>query len=110
MNVMMINGQKAVIAYDDEIDMFRGEFIGLNVGADFYAGDIAGLRREGEISLRVFLDACKADGVEPYRFFSGKFNVSVPPELHADVVASAKGKGESLNQFITETLEQAVHS
>lgn len=34
----------------------------------------------------------------------------MPPELHADVVASAKSKGESLNQFITETLDQAVHS
>ena len=44
--------------------MFRGEFVGLNGGADFYAQDIAGLRREGAASLRVFLDMCREDGVE----------------------------------------------
>ena len=30
--------------------------------------------------------------------------------LHADIVAAAKSKGESLNQFVAETLEQAVHA
>ena len=44
MNVMEINGVKAVIAFDPEINMFRGEFVGLNGGADFYSTDIDGLR------------------------------------------------------------------
>jgi predicted HicB family RNase H-like nuclease len=69
---MNINGFEAVISFDPDTELFRGEFIGLNGGADFYAADVAGLRHEGEISLRVFLDACTADGVEPRRHFSGK--------------------------------------
>jgi len=110
MNTMIINGQKATISYDESMDMFRGEFIGLNGGADFYAADIAGLHREGEVSLNVFLDMCREDGAEPYKAYSGKFNVRIAPELHADVAAIAKSKGESLNQFVAETLEQAVHA
>jgi len=110
MNTMMINGQKAVIAYDEDCDLFRGEFIGLNGGADFYAADIQGLHREGAVSLRVFLDMCKEDEREPYKNFSGKFNVRIPSRLHADAVAMAKSKGESLNQFVAETLEQAIHA
>ena len=35
MNMMEINGFNAVIKYDPEIEMFRGEFVGLNGGADF---------------------------------------------------------------------------
>ena len=35
MNVMEINGVKAIIAFDPEIAMFRGEFVGLSGGADF---------------------------------------------------------------------------
>jgi len=31
-NVMEINGVNAVIAFDPEINMFRGEFVGLNGG------------------------------------------------------------------------------
>ena len=42
-NIMNINGYDAVINYDPEIEMFRGEFINLNGGADFYAADIKGL-------------------------------------------------------------------
>jgi len=105
-NQMTINGVKAVITYDSDIDLFRGEFIGLNGGADFYAADVAGLKREGEISLRVFMDACREDGVEPFKTFSGKFNVRIPPRLHADIVGVATAQGKSLNQWISETLER----
>ena len=34
-----IDGYRAIVQYDTEIDMFRGQFIGLNGGADFYAKD-----------------------------------------------------------------------
>ena len=44
-NQMTINGVKAMITYDSDIDLFRGEFIGLNGGADLYAADADGLRR-----------------------------------------------------------------
>jgi len=54
-NLMMIEGYKAVVSYDPEIEMFRGEFIDLNGGADFYARDIEGLKQEGATSLQVFL-------------------------------------------------------
>ena len=36
-NTLKIDGHVAVIAFDPEIEMFRGEFVGLNGGADFYA-------------------------------------------------------------------------
>jgi hypothetical protein len=62
MNTMTINGYHIVITYDKEIAMFRGEFTGLNGGADFYATDIMTLRKEGEISLRVFLESCRERG------------------------------------------------
>ena len=74
-NMMMINSYHATIQYDPDIDMFRGEFIGLNGGADFYAADTEGLKREGELSLQVFLQMCAEDDVEPLRHFSGKLNV-----------------------------------
>ena len=65
MTPMTINGYQAVIAFDSDVQMFRGEFVGLNGGADFYAKDVDRLRREGAISLRVFLEVCAKDGVDP---------------------------------------------
>lgn len=54
--------------------------MGLNDGADFYARYIEGLRLEGAVSLRMFLEACKEDGAEPRKHYSGKFVLRVDPE------------------------------
>jgi len=107
-NTMSINGYQAVIAFDPDIQMFRGEFVGLNGGADFYAKDVDGLRREGEISLKVFLEACAEDGVEPRKHFSGKFSLRVDPATHEAAAIAAAAHGQSLNQWATEAIRQAA--
>ena len=109
MNIMDINNYRALIQYDPEIEMFRGEFIGLNGGADFYANDIEGLKKEGEISLNVFLQMCKEEGIEPKKNYSGKFNIRIPAELHEDIVSIAISEGKSLNQWVVEALNNASH-
>ena len=110
MNTMTINGYQAVIAFDPDIQMFRGEFVGLNGGADFYAKDVDGLRHEGEVSLRVFLEACVEDGVDPRKHFSGKFSLRVDPELHEAASIAAAASGQSLNQWAAEAIRQAVQA
>ena len=106
MNMMSIDGYKAVIQYDPEIEMFRGQFIGLNGGADFYAADVEGLSREGHISLKIFLEQCERKGVDPRKEYSGKFNVRISPKVHEDLVIAAAAHGKSLNQWVAETLER----
>jgi len=105
---MMIDGYQAVITFDPDIGTFRGEFPGLNGGADFYAKDVKGLQREGKISLKVFLDACAEDGVEPRRQFSGKFSLRVDPAIHEAAAIAAAAQGQSLNQWAEDVLRQAA--
>ncbi len=109
MNIMKINNYRALIQYDPEIEMFRGEFMGLNGSADFYANDIKGLKKEGETSLKVFLQMCVEDGVAPKKNYSGKFNIRIPPRLHEDIASVAISEGKSLNQWVVETLNYASH-
>jgi predicted HicB family RNase H-like nuclease len=108
MNLIEINNVKAFIQYDPDIDMFRGEFIGLNGSADFYADNINALKKEGEISLKVFMEMCKEDQVDPYKKFSGKFNVRIKPKLHEEIVAASKAQMISLNEFINEAIESKL--
>ena len=108
-NVMEFDGgYKAVIAYDPEIMMFRGEFFGLNGGADFYAADASGLKREGEISLRVFLQACAEKGIPP-RKAGGKFALRLDPDTYQQAGIAAKAHGMSLNQWISQVVKEAAH-
>lgn len=106
-NVMEINGYKALIAFDPDTNLFRGEFIDLNGGADFYAADVKSLHREGEISLRVFLDMCREEGVEPHKNYSGKLMVRLPAELHQRAAVSAASHGKSLNAWFADAVAQA---
>jgi abortive infection bacteriophage resistance protein len=48
--IITIDGEDAVISYDADIKLYRGEF--LNQFADFYAPNMYLLKREGEKSLR----------------------------------------------------------
>ncbi|MBK5275368.1 MAG: type II toxin-antitoxin system HicB family antitoxin [Desulfuromonadales bacterium] len=107
MNVMEINGVRAVIAFDPDINMFRGEFVGLNGGADFYATDIEGLHREGEASLKVFFEMCTEEGVSPYKKVSGRFNLRLPQDLHDKALTLAKASGKSVNAWIADVISQA---
>lgn len=103
-NIMKINDYKAIISYDPDIEMFRGEFIGLNGGADFYADNIEDLRKEGETSLKVYLEMCKENGITPRKSYSGRFNVRVSPATHEKAVINAAAEGKSLNQWVSDRL------
>ncbi|HAO0319861.1 TPA: type II toxin-antitoxin system HicB family antitoxin, partial [Shigella sonnei] len=65
-NSMEIAGQPAVITYVPELNAFRGKFLGLSGYCDFVSDSIQGLQKEGELSLREYLEDCKAAGIEPY--------------------------------------------
>ncbi len=107
-NVMEIDGQKAVVTFDPEIGMFRGEFVNLSGGADFYATSVDGLKEEGHLSLKTYLEMCAENGLEPLRSFSGKFNVRIEAGLHAAAVAAAKAQQKSLNEWVGEAIERAT--
>lgn len=107
-NIIEIDGEKAVIAFDPEIQMLRGEFIGLNGGADFYAESVRDLVTEGRKSLAVYLEMCREKGIEPQRHFSGKFNVRLDPRDHAAAVIAAAAAGVSLNEWIVGAIREAA--
>lgn len=106
MNMMTVDGYQAKIDYDADLDMFRGEILGLSGGADFYGKNPKELRSEFKKSLQVFLDVCREKGIEPRRNYSGKFNLRITPELHERLAIVAQAKGKSINTLAQEALKQ----
>ena len=60
---MQIGGFEAVVRFDGEIKMYRGEIAVPEGGADFYAVTLEELRKEGETSLKVLLEFADEKGV-----------------------------------------------
>jgi predicted HicB family RNase H-like nuclease len=90
--------------------MFRGEFVGLNGGADFYADDTGGLKLEAMKSLQIFLDSCRKRGIKPTKQFSGRFNVRISPSLHERLAITAESKGISINRLVEDVLDERVRA
>ena len=107
-NILKIDDQQAVITFDPEIEMFRGEFVGLNGGADFYAYSVEDLKKEGSESLRIFLDECRKDGIEPYKSFSGKVTTRLTPERHQALTMTAQATGMSINEMLNEGVDLVI--
>ncbi len=62
MSLMYLDDFQAKIEYDAELDIFRGEILGLNGGVDFYGRTPEELREEFRRSLAVFLEVCREKG------------------------------------------------
>ena len=107
-NILTIANHRALVTYDPSTDMLRGEFLGLNGGADFCAQDIATLKAEGAKSLDAFLQVCEENNIDPIRHFSGRFNARISPELHARAVEAAAAQSISLNQLIENAIEHEI--
>ena len=110
MNLMTIDEFHAKIEYDADLDLFRGEILGLNGGADFYGKNPKELRAEFKKSLEVFLEVCREKGLEPRRHFSGKFNLRISPVLHEKLALAAEAEGKSINTIAQEALLRHVES
>jgi predicted HicB family RNase H-like nuclease len=107
-NVIEIDGHRAVLAYDPDIQMIRGEFLGLNGGADFYARSVDELVSEGRKSLATFLDICRERGIDPQRHFSGRFNLRLDPKVHEAAALAAAAENKSLNDWVAEAIRHAA--
>ena len=108
MSMMTLDDYSAKIEYDADLDMFRGEILGLTGGADFYGKNPKELRAEFKKSLKVFLEVCREKGIEPRRSYSGKFNLRIPTALHERLAIVAEAEGKSINTLAQEALQQRV--
>ncbi len=109
MNMMELDGYRAKIEYDPELDQFRGEILGLNGSADFYGTNPKILRKEFRNSLKVYLEVCEEKNISPTKEFSGKFNLRIPPTLHCEISARATAADKSINQWVSEILQRSVN-
>ena len=78
----------------------QGFVIGLGVGE---------LEREFQASMDYYLAMCTERGEEPDKPFSGKVHLRMPPKIHRAASTSAQAEGKSINAWLVETIERAVH-
>ncbi|AST77799.1 TPA: type II toxin-antitoxin system HicB family antitoxin [Citrobacter freundii] len=109
-NAMEIAGQPAVINYVPELNAFRGKFLGLSGYCDFVSDSIQGLQKEGELSLREYLDDCREAGIEPYAQQEKlkTFTLRYPESFGERLSFAAAQEQVSVNTWIIDTLSERL--
>jgi len=106
--MMKYKGYIGHVDYDDDAKIFHGEVVGIKDVVTFQGDSVKELEQAFKDSMDDYLAFCKERGEKPDKPYSGKFNLRISPELHARLDIAAKTHHESLNSFITHTLERAI--
>ncbi len=103
---MKYKGYIGVVNYDDEAKIFHGDVIGLKDVITFQGTSVKEIEKSFKDSIDDYLTWCKEHGEKPEKTFSGKLNLRMTPDLHAQLVLEAARKGISLNDLINEKLSR----
>ena len=101
-------GYHAKVSFDEEDGLFIGEVFGINDSLNFHGRSVDELTEAFHNSIDNYLDACAKFHRSPDKEFKGSFNIRIPSDLHRRLVLEAAKENLSLNQFIKNTLTQAV--
>ena len=66
------------------------------------------LRKDFEDGVDSYLEACKADGVEPAKPYSGRLNLRMSSELHSRLAAVVAATGTTINDFINKAIKNEL--
>jgi len=107
-NTMSYKGYEAIVAYDEDADVFHGEVMNLRDVITFQGRSVGELKEALADSVEDYLAFCDERGEKPEKPYSGQFVVRVEPPVHRAVVTAARRAGISLNKWVASVLEKAA--
>lgn len=109
MNTVTYKNYIAQIEPDLEDSILVGRVLNTRDIIGFHGNTIAEAIESFHTVIEEYLEDCKKRGINPNKPYSGRFNLRVPPNLHSEVAAAAVRTGKSLNQWVIEALDHAIH-
>lgn len=97
------------VEFDAEAGIFHGEVINTRDVITFQGQSVTELTEAFRESVDDYLEFCKLRGETPEKPFSGQFVTRIPRDLHRKIHVAAVNSGKSLNAWVTEQLQNAVH-
>lgn len=98
----------ALIGYDDECELFRGEILDINDTIVFYGDSISSLKQAMADAVEDYLEHCQEIGRTPEKPYSGKISLRITPQLHKNVARRAALERKSINFILSEFIEKGL--
>ena len=105
MDYLEYKGYKGSVEYSKEDNCLFGKVQGMSKALILYEGKtVDELRKDFEEGVDSYLEACRADGVEPAKPYNGRLNLRMSSELHSRVAAFVSSTGTTINDFINRAI------
>lgn len=105
---MKHKGYCARVEYDQEDKILIGRVVGIRDGINFHGADGDEIERAFIESVDDYLAMCEELGQRPEKPYTGNISLRIKPETHAAVAIAAEMSGESINQWLNETIDEKV--
>ncbi len=109
-NAMIYRDYTARVAFDAHDRIFFGRLAGIRDIVTFHGRTVEELEAAFKEAVDHYLDTCAKLGDEPNKPYSGKLTLRIPPNVHSAIATAAEVSGKSLNKWVSDVLEEAVHT
>ena len=109
-NTMEYKGYLGSVEFSEEDALFYGKVLGIRALISYEGTNAAELVADFHGAVDDYLELCVQSGTEPEKAYKGSFNVRISPELHKQAVIAAMSHNMSLNSFVENSIQQAVHT
>ncbi len=107
--IIMYKGYIGYVTHDRDESIYHGEVIGLDTMITFWGHTIEETRIALKDSVEVYLDWCIKRGIKPEKTYSGDIHLRVKPSLHKALALKAAKQETSINQILTNMVNQSLH-
>ena len=108
MNMMKYKGYIARIEYDEEDRIFVGHLAGIKDIVGFHGITVNELEGAFHESVDNYIAISEETGRPAQKPYSGKLMLRVSPDVHAAVATAAEVHGKSINQWVSDVLDEAA--
>jgi len=108
MNMMKYKGYIARIEYDEEDRIFVGHLAGIKDIVGFHGITVDELESAFHESVDNYIAISEETGRPAQKPYSGKLMLRVSPDVHAAVATAAEVHGKSINQWVSDVLDEAA--
>jgi predicted HicB family RNase H-like nuclease len=107
-DILTYKGFIGSVHFSAEDNVFFGKIEGINDLVTFEGETVQELKDAFRYMVDEHIKDCEKENKPIEKSYKGSFNIRISPNLHRRVAISARMRGQSLNQFVSNALSRSV--